>query len=102
MLQDSDLQSIQEVRNLVSRAYHAQKTFESFAQSQVDEVVSRMASAALRESRRLGFMAVEETGYGNPEDKEIKNTFVARNVGEYIKPLRTIGIISEDPHRKVT
>ena len=61
-----------------------------------------MASAALRESRRLGFMAVEETGYGNPEDKEIKNTFVARNVGEYIKPLRTIGIISEDPHRKVT
>lgn len=102
MLQDKDLQSIQEVRNLVARAYEAQKTFEKLSQAQVDEIVARMAEAALRESRRIGELAVEETGYGNPEDKYLKNAFVAKNVAEYILPLRTMGIISEDPAGKVT
>src|SRR5262245_19952582 len=61
-----------------------------------------MAEAAARESRRLGELAVEETGYGRPEDKTLKNLFVARNVAEFIRPLRTMGIISEDAARRVT
>ncbi len=102
MLRDKDLQSIQEVRGLVERCYQAQKVFETFSQARVDEIVSRMAAAALQESRRLGVLAVEETGYGIPEDKCLKNLFVARNVAEYIKPLRTMGIISEDADRRIT
>ena len=102
VLQDKDLQSIQEVRNLVARAHEAQKAYEKLTQAQVDDVVGSMAEAALRESARLGALAVEETGYGIAEDKRIKNYFVAKNVADYIRPLRTMGIISEDPVRKVT
>ena len=99
---DKDLQSIQEVRDLVARAHEAQKKFEKLSQAQVDTIVARAAEAALKESKRIAALAVEETGYGNPEDKHLKNTFVARNVAEYILPLRTMGIISEDPVRKIT
>lgn len=102
MLQDKDLQSIQEVRDLVRRAHQAQKIFETFSQEQVDSVVQSMASAALREAKSLGELAVEETGYGNPADKLLKNLFVAKNVAEYIRPLRTMGIISEDPMLRIT
>src|SRR5439155_24616596 len=68
----------------------------------VDAVVSRMAAAALRESARLGMLAVEERGYGIPEDKNLKSAFVDKKVAEYIKPLRTMGIISEDAVRRIT
>jgi acetaldehyde dehydrogenase (acetylating) len=101
-MQDKDLQSIQEVRNLVTRAYQAQKKFEKLSQAQVDTIVARAAEAALKESKRIAALAVEETGYGTPEDKHLKNSFVAKNVAEYILPLRTMGIISEDPVRKIT
>ena len=86
----------------MERAHKAQKVFETLSQSRVDDVVSRMAAAALRESARLGMLAVEETGYGIPEDKNLKNAFVAKKVAEYIKPLRTMGIISEDAVRRIT
>jgi acetaldehyde dehydrogenase (acetylating) len=101
-LQDKDLQSIQEVRNLVARAHDAQKAFEKLTQTQVDHIVGSMGDAAVRESTRLGVLAVEETGYGIAGDKHIKNYFVAKHVTDYIRPLRTMGIISEDPVRKVT
>jgi len=101
-LEDKDLRSIQEVRRLVARAYEAQKAFEKLPQSRVDEIVARMAAAALAQSERLAALAVEETGYGNPRDKHLKNSFVARNVADYIRPLRTMGVISEDAVRRVT
>ncbi|HYK92009.1 MAG TPA: aldehyde dehydrogenase family protein [Acidobacteriota bacterium] len=99
---DKDLQSIQEVRDLVARAYEAQKQFEKCDQSRVDAIVRAIADAALRESPRLAALAVEETGYGIAEDKHIKNAFVCEKVAEYIAPLRTMGIISEDPVHKIT
>jgi acetaldehyde dehydrogenase (acetylating) len=101
-LEDKDLRSIQEVRRLVARAYEAQKAFEKLPQTRVDEIVARMAAAALAQSERLAALAVEETGYGNPLDKHLKNTFVARNVADYIRPLRTMGVIAEDAARRVT
>src|SRR5687767_15770825 len=54
-----------------------------------------MAKAALREAARLGAMAVEETGYGVPADKQEKNRFAAEDVWNYFKGLRTVGIVSE-------
>src|SRR5438132_3564050 len=54
-----------------------------------------MARAALRESARVAAMAVEETGYGIPADKQEKNRFAAEDVWNYFKNLRTVGVISE-------
>lgn len=99
---DNDLQSIQEVRDLVGRSYEAQKQFEKCDQGHVDAIVKAIAEAALKESRRLAALAVEETGFGIAEDKHIKNAFVCEKVAAYIAPLRTMGVISEDPVRKIT
>jgi len=54
-----------------------------------------MAKAALRESARLGAMAVEETGFGVPADKQEKNRFASEDVWNYFRNLRTVGVVSE-------
>jgi acyl-CoA reductase-like NAD-dependent aldehyde dehydrogenase len=54
-----------------------------------------MARAALSEAARLGAMAVEETGYGVPADKQEKNRFAAEDVWNYFRGLRTKGVVSE-------
>ena len=46
-------------------------------------------------------MAVEETGFGIWQDKVIKNIFGSTYVYEYIKNLKTVGIIVEDKENKV-
>ena len=54
-----------------------------------------MAGAALRNAARLGAMAVEETGYGVPYDKEEKNRFAAEDVWTRFCNLCTVGVVSE-------
>ena len=61
---DKDLQSIQEVRNLVAKAKAAQAEFATFSQERVDAVVKAIAQACEKEAERLAKMAVEETGFG--------------------------------------
>ncbi|HYE13206.1 MAG TPA: aldehyde dehydrogenase family protein, partial [Pyrinomonadaceae bacterium] len=58
-------------------------------------VCGAMAAAALRDAARLGAMAVEETGYGIPDDKREKNRFAAEDVWNYFKGLRTVGVVNE-------
>ncbi|MBW5444472.1 acetaldehyde dehydrogenase (acetylating) [Cohnella sp. CFH 77786] len=98
---DSDLQSIQEVRNCLHEAKAGQKQLERMTQAQVDAIVRSMAEAAEAEAERLGAMASEETGYGKPADKKAKNLFVAREVYGSIKDMPTVGIIRRDEDRRV-
>ncbi len=95
-LQDKDLQSIQQARSLVLKAREAQAKLAEFSQEQVDAVVDAMARAAASQTERLAKLAHEETGFGNVHDKILKNRFCAVDVHEYIKPLRTVGILRED------
>src|SRR5262245_45249278 len=60
-----------------------------------------MAEAARGEAERLARMAHEETGFGNVKDKTAKNLFSAVDVHAYIRPLRTVGILREDPQARV-
>ena len=55
-----------------------------------------MAAAARGEAERLARLAHEETGFGNVKDKTQKNLFAAVDVHDYIRPLRTVGILRED------
>jgi acetaldehyde dehydrogenase (acetylating) len=70
---DQDLLSIQEARDLTSRAFDAWKVWAKASQEQVDRVCAAMADAAFNASERLGQMAHEETGYGVPAHKRLKN-----------------------------
>jgi acetaldehyde dehydrogenase (acetylating) len=95
MSSDKDLKSIEQARELVERAYEAQKTLGAFAQERVDEIVGAMARAALEDAYRLGEMAHLETGYGSAADKAGKNRFSAEQVYNFIKPMRTVGVLRQ-------
>ncbi len=96
MITDKDLQSIQEARALVTAAYEAQKQLARFTQEQIDAVIDKMAYAVQLQCERLARLAVEETTYGTVADKTLKNRFSAENVYQYIRPLKTVGIVKED------
>lgn len=98
---DQDLLSIQEARDLTSRAFDAWKVWAKASQEQVDRVCAAMADAAYNASERLGQMAHEETGYGVPAHKRLKNEFAARNVWESIRDIKTTGVIGHDPVKKI-
>ena len=95
MSADKDLISVQQARDLVEGAYKAQAEIVKFDQAKIDRICEAMSRAALREAARLGAMAVEETGYGVPDDKREKNRFAAEDVWNYFRGLRTVGVVSE-------
>lgn len=101
ILQDKDLQSVQEVRNLIRKAKEAQSQLASFSQEKIDRIIKNMAIAAEEASQRLAKMAAEETGFGKYEDKIIKNLFASKAVYEYIKDMKTVGILREDKEKKL-
>src|ERR1044072_2600523 len=92
---DKDLVSVQQARDLVEAAQRAQAQVAQFEQEKIDRICEVMAGAALRESARLGAIAVEENGYGLPADKQEKNLFAAEDVWNYFRGLRKKGVVSE-------
>jgi acetaldehyde dehydrogenase (acetylating) len=92
---DKDLVSVQQARDLVEAAHRAQGQLARFDQARIDRICEAMARAALRDAMRLGQLAVEETGYGVPDDKREKNRFASEDVWNYFKGLRTVGVINE-------
>jgi acetaldehyde dehydrogenase (acetylating) len=98
---DKDLLSIQEARRLVVAAHAAQQAFLDFSQEQVDRVCQAMAEAAFQAAERLGRMACEETTYGVPVHKKLKNQLASRGVWESIQGIKTVGVIREDRERGV-
>ncbi|HUS09468.1 MAG TPA: aldehyde dehydrogenase family protein [Pyrinomonadaceae bacterium] len=95
MSADKDLISVQQARDLVDGAYKAQAEIVKFDQGKIDRICEAMSRAALREAARLGALAVEETGFGVPDDKREKNRFAAEDVWNYFRGLRTVGVVSE-------
>lgn len=95
MALDKDLKSIQEVRDLMKQAKAAQKELQSWNQEQIDRLVEKIARACIAQAEPLAKMAVEETGFGIWQDKVIKNLLGSQITYDYIKDMKTIGIISE-------
>lgn len=92
---DKDLQAIQTARDLVAAAHHAQATLAKFDQAKIDAICEAMAVAAQRDSMRLAQLAHDETGYGNPADKNVKNLFSAVDIHNYFRNLRTVGVVRD-------
>jgi acetaldehyde dehydrogenase (acetylating) len=101
MAYDKDLVSIQEARDLAAAAGTAQKIWAKASQAEVDRVCAAMADAAYEAAERLGRLASEETGYGVPAHKKLKNEFSSRVVWESIKDVKTVGVVKHDPLRKI-
>ena len=98
---DNDLLSIQQARDLAVAARAAQRQFMNATQADVDRICAAMAEAASAAAVRLGRMACEETGYGVPEHKTLKNTLASKVLWEAIKDIPTVGVVAHDPRRKL-
>lgn len=98
---DTDLMSTQEARILVENAREGQKILSTYNQEQIDRIVEKMAQVVAEKAEELAQLAVSETGFGNVRDKVIKNRFASEFLYSYIKDMKTVGIISDDPVQKV-
>lgn len=98
---DTDLKSIQEVRNLAVAARAAQRQFFDSTQEQVDRICAAMAEAAFNNAKSLAEIAVQETGYGRVDHKVIKNQFSSKMVWDSIRDVKTVGVIRRDEQRKI-
>ena len=101
MLEDKDLKSVQEVRTKIALAYEASRKYRTYTQEQVDQIIDHVAAVARANSEHLAKMAVEETGYGNVHDKVAKNLLNCDLLHKAIRPMKTAGIIREDPENGI-
>ena len=98
---DKDLMARQEARAAAKKAREAQHILADRNQEQLDTIVEAIAKAFSREAAMLADLAVRETGFGNVEDKIIKNRFASENVAEAIRGMKTVGFLREVPGKKL-
>src|SRR6266487_292460 len=98
---DRDLASIAEARALARRAKQAWLEVAEFDQARIDAIVDAMAAAATAHAEAFARLAVEETGYGVVEDKIQKNLFSSEKVYNFIRPMKTVGVIARHDDRRV-
>ncbi len=98
---DRDLVSIQEARTLAQRAKRAAAPLADLTQEQIDRLIDEMAGAARPRAEEFARLAVEETGYGVVADKIQKNLFSSVQVYEFIRPMRTVGVVARHESRRV-
>ena len=98
---DRDLVSIAEARSLARRAKQAWLELAEFSQERIDAIVDAMAAAVTPQAEAFARLAVEETGYGVVADKVQKNLFSSQRVYEFIRPMKTVGVIARHDERRV-
>ncbi len=92
-LTESQLVSVKEAAELATRASAAQPKLAALSQNQIDQIVARMAAVAKKYAEELATAAVEETQYGIQADKVRKNLFAAETIYEFIRPMKTVGVV---------
>ncbi len=98
---DRDLTSIAEARALARRAKQAWLLLAELSQEQIDAIVDAAAEAATAHADAFARLAVEETGYGVVADKIQKNLFASEKVYQFIRPMKTVGVIARHEDKRV-
>ena len=98
---DKDLQARQEARRLAVCAERAQAELAKMSQQQLDKIVEAVARAFSNAATELAALAVRETGFGNVEDKTVKNEFASKTVLSAIRDMKTLGVLKEHPGEKL-
>jgi acetaldehyde dehydrogenase (acetylating) len=98
---DRDLVSIAEARALARRAKQAWLELAEFSQEKIDAIVDAMAAAATPAAELFARLAVEETGFGVVDDKIQKNLFASQQIYNFIRPMKTAGVIARHAERRV-
>jgi len=98
---DRDLASIADARSLVRRAKAAAPVLAEFTQQQIDAIVDAMAAAVTPHAEALARLAHDETGYGVVADKVQKNLFASQKIYNFIRPMKTVGVVNRLEDRKI-
>src|SRR5882672_4395599 len=98
---NKDLESIAQARATAAAARQAQSLLAELSQEQIDAIVTAMAEAVTPHAEALARLAVEETTYGVVADKVQKNLFSSRQVYEFIKPMKTVGVVNRIDDKKI-
>jgi len=98
---DKDLQARQEARLLAAQAEQAQALLAQMPQEKLDAIAGAVGAAISKEAVSLAEMAVQETGFGNIRDKTAKNRFAGERVVQAIQGMKTVGILSQNPEKKL-
>ena len=100
-MSNKDLDSIAQARSLAAAARQAQSLLAELSQPQIDAIVTAMAEAVTPHAEPLARLAVEETTYGVVADKVQKNLFSSRQVYDFIKPMKTVGVVNRIEEKKI-
>ena len=98
---DTDLTSIANARALTRAAKEARPLLAELSQERIDAIVTAMATAVTPHAGALAKMAVDETGYGVEADKVQKNLFASQRVYDFIRPMRTVGVVNRIEDKKI-
>src|SRR5216110_367642 len=98
---DRDLASIAEARALARRARQAGLDLAELSQERIDAIVDAMATAVTPQAEALARRAQEETGYGVVADKVQKNLFSSQKSYNFIRQMKTVGVVRRLEDRKV-
>lgn len=98
---DFDLRSVQQARDLCRYGAAAAERIGKYTEEQIDKILRNMVRVAEEHAQELAQMAVEETGFGKVLDKTYKNHAAATLLYNYIKDMKTIGVVSEDREKKM-
>ena len=98
---DADLRSIASARRSADRAWEAFLRFRGTPPARIDQILEAMARSIEVEASRLGELAVDETGHGNAEDKRIKNLFNSLGVLEWLRDVKTLGVLWNDETARI-
>ena len=98
---DRDLTSIHEARTLARRAKDAAAALAELTQEQIDAIVDAMAAPRRRRPRRWPVLRTRRPGYGVVADKVQKNLFASQKVYNFIRPMKTVGVVRRLEDRKV-
>ena len=98
---DKDLQAVQQARDLAKAAESAQKVLAQMSQQQLDNIVAAVAKAFAAAAPELAEMAVQETGFGNVNDKITKNEFASKRVLSAIENMQCVGVLKENQREKL-
>lgn len=96
-----DLDSIANARTAAQRSHEAWLKFREFDAADVDRIVAAMAKAAADEAYSLAELAYHETGYGKVSDKVAKNRYNSVVVADWLRSIRTLGVLWQDEATKV-
>lgn len=90
-----------EIEVYIKKARAAQQKIENYTQEQVDELVTAVCWAIVREDRakELAKLAVDEGGFGNYNDKVSKIRNRCMGTLRDMQDVKTVGIVEEIPEK---